>query len=203
MPAGRPRAPKSEHAVWALLFMSRASQEHLKTFFREGLGIGDAYIEPNIHLTVYHARRKLPGITPACERVSIIVEPAFWRFMTMAPGGENPRPDIDAGRSKIGLRIQRKSAAYSQILGLRSRFYAPEASILAPERSPSAERRNAFGARHYQPHITVLKGRSGIDPDLSKAGVQLRASVPPLEFDQFVVRCLSADPAWGQARALR
>jgi hypothetical protein len=195
MPIGRPRAPKSEHAVWALLFMSRASQDHLKAFFRENLGIDEAYIEPNIHLTVYHARRKLPGIAPARERVSVIVEPASWRFMTMAPGGENPRPDIDARRTKIGLRIQRKSDACVQIHLLRSRFYAPEARILAPERSPSAKRRNAFGARYYQPHITVLKSRSGIDPDLSKAGVQLRASVPPLEFDQFVVRCLSADPA--------
>ena len=123
------------------------------------------------------------------------MEPEYWRFMTLAPGGENPRSDIDARRSNIGLRIQRKSGAYSDILSLRARFYTPEARILAPERTRSAERRNAFGARHHQPHITVLRARSGIDANLSTAGARLRATLPPLEFDQLVVRCLSAPNA--------
>jgi hypothetical protein len=185
--ARRPRQPKSEHGVWAILYMSRASQKNLRTFFRLELGIQDGYLEPNIHLTVYHARRKLPDVLPSRERVSIIVEPSYWRFMTMAPGGENPRPDIDTHRKKIGLRIQRKSPAYTQIMTLRSRFYDSEGRILAPGRTPSAERRNAFGARHYQPHVTVLKAGSGIDPDLTRAGARLRALLRPIEFDQFVV----------------
>lgn len=188
----RRRPPRSDHAVWALLFMSRESEQAVRDFFVSQLKLSADFVESRLHLTVYHSRRKLPGLEPYSEQVRIEVEPEYWRFMSLAPGGENPRPDINVARKKIGIRVQRKAPAYRQILDLRSRFYLLEAPVVAGRRPASGERRSAFGARSYQPHVALLRAGSGVGPDLSKVGESFRAAVPVLQFDRFVVRCLTA-----------
>lgn len=185
------RPPKSDHAVWALLYMSQESERAIRSFLISKLGLAVEFVERRMHITVYHSRRRLDGLVSYSERVQIEVHPEYWRFMVLAPGGENPRPDINAAKRKIGIRVQRKAPAYRQILDLRSRFYSLEAPVVAGRRTASGERRSAFGSRHYQPHIALLHARSGIDPDLWKAGESFRASMPVLRFDQFEVRCRS------------
>lgn len=62
---------------------------------------------------------------PACgaARVVRIVLPANeTRFMVMAPGGENPRPDLDPATRKLGVRVHRRSRAMQPILELRERL---------------------------------------------------------------------------------
>lgn len=47
---------------------------------------------------------------------------------------------------------------------------------------------NNAPARNYQPHVTVLRPGAVSDPDLSKLGEALRAHVPAIAFDRFVIR---------------
>jgi hypothetical protein len=184
------RQPKSDYAVWALLFMSRESEREVENFFVAKLGLSKKFVQRGMHITAYHSRRKLHELTPYTEHTEIAIEPQYWRFMALAPGGENPRPDVDVSKKGIGVRVQRKAPAYKQILELRSRFYSLEAGVLAEDRTPSSERKSAFGARHYQPHVALLGARSGIDSDLGKIGDLFRANIPLLKFDRFVVKCL-------------
>ena len=51
-------------------------------------------IQPNLHLTVYHGRRPLPGLTPDGWDNHIVADSLETRFMVLAPSGENPRPEL-------------------------------------------------------------------------------------------------------------
>jgi hypothetical protein len=172
--------------------MYRESERDVRDFFVSKLKLREEFVESKLHLTVYHSRRKLPGLASYIERATVEVEPEYWRFMAMAPGGENPRPDIDVARKRVGIRVQRKSPAYREILNPRSRFYPLEAPVVSGRRPPTGERKSAFGARAYQPHVALLRAGSGIDPDLSRAGELFRSCVPTVHFDRLVVRCLTA-----------
>jgi hypothetical protein len=186
------KSPKSDHAVWALLYMTTDSEQAVQEFFLQHLKLRRRLILRNLHLTVYHARRRLPGLLPYEEKVSVRVEPEHWRFMAIAPGGENPRPDIDVLSRPVGMRVRRAAPAYESIQLFRSRFLALETPEVLGRREASGERKSAFGSRHYQPHVTLLRSGSGIDPDLSRTGVLFRACIPDLTFDRFVVKHLSA-----------
>ena len=186
------RLPKSEHAVWAIALLSAESETEVHRFLISSLGVSRQFLRKNLHLTIYHSRRRLPGLEDYQEDIKVEVEPKYWRFMTIAPGGENPRPDIDTSKRPVGVRIQRAAPAYNQILELRSRFYPFETQEALAGRKPSGDRRSAFGSHHYQPHVSLLRSGSGIDPSLSKAGVLFRTAVPKLTFDRFSVRCLTS-----------
>jgi hypothetical protein len=101
----------------------------------------------------------------------------------------NRRGDLDPRRRQIGVRIRRASGAWPKIQDVRARFYELEDVIRSPERIPSRDRQSAFGARSYQPHVTLLLPGSGIDPNLTTAGEIFRNKISHLTFDQFVVKC--------------
>lgn len=75
------------------------------------------------------------------------------------------------------------------MLAFRSRFYVLETPEVLGSHRPSTDTRSAFGARHFQPHVTVLRKASGVDSDLTKAGRAFREAIPAVRFDRFVVRC--------------
>lgn len=187
------RTPKSPYAVWAIAYLSSESEALVHNLLTSSLGIGRRFLRRNLHLTVYHSRRRLPGLTDYQEAINIEVQPAHWRFMTIAPGGENARPDVDTLSRPIGVRIQRVSPAYKELMVLRSRFYKFETPEVLGQRRGSSDRTSAFGSRHYQPHVTLLHRGSGIDPELSKTGAIFRSAIPNLTFDRFSVRCLTSD----------
>jgi len=54
-------------------------------------------------------------------------------------------------------------------------------------RKPSTSRTNAFGARAFQPHMSILKSGSGIDRDLTLLGERFRRSIDCPTFDTFVI----------------
>ena len=54
-------------------------------------------------------------------------------------------------------------------------------------RRPSTRKRNAFGARHFQPHMTILRAGSGIDRNLKRIGDPFREALGDLLFDRFVI----------------
>ncbi len=183
------RKREPDHTVWAMLFMAPESERAVRLFLSDTLRVPSRRIHSRLHLTVYHARRRLDGLVGEEGEVDVPVPAADWRFMTMTPGGENPRAGIVPSAANVGVRLRRSSDAYKTVLDLRSRFYVFESPRVLGARSPSAERKNAFGARHFQPHVTLLRPGSGIDNDLHKIGDLFRASLPPLLFNRLVVRC--------------
>jgi hypothetical protein len=189
-----PRAARRlpDHSVWALLHLSEQSEHEVRTFFLDAVGLKKGSICSKMHITVYHARRRFPDLQPSENAVEIRVEPTYWRFMSIAPGGENRREDINTSLRPIGVRIQRTSPAYREIQAFRAQFYSHETPSVLRGREPSGERRSAFGAHFYQPHMKLLRAGSGIDSDLSRCGQLFRAQMPALVFDRFTVRCMSA-----------
>jgi hypothetical protein len=184
--------PRHPNTVWALLFVSQKSEQAIQTFFIHEVGIHPRFIKSRLHLSIYHARRLLTGLTDYQESVEIDINPADLRFMAMAPGGENPRPEIEPGRCLIGVRLKRGSPATADVRILRSRFYPLETSSVLGLRSPSSHSRSAFGARCFQPHITLIQAGSGIDRDLTKIGNAFRLAMEEIRLDRFVVKCRSA-----------
>jgi hypothetical protein len=140
-----------------------------------------------MHLTVYYSRRQMPGVAPFSERVAVRVPASETRFMVMAPGGENPRPDLQPAARKVGIRVRRNTHAMAAILSFRSRLLAGETSAVLGTRKPSDHRRNAFGSKHFQPHMTFLLPGNGIDRDLTKIGNAFRNAFNTLTFDRFIV----------------
>ena len=178
---------------WASLYLSKSSTRAINAFFLDTIGIEKKYVQSDFHLTVYHDRRRLDGLIDSKEKTEIVVNPADLRLMILAPGGENPRQDIDPNANCIGVRLRRSSEAVKQILDLRSKFYVYETPDILGKRKPSDARRNAFGSHHYQPHITLLKPSSGIDQGrIASVASDLRSALPPIQFDRFKVRIKSS-----------
>jgi hypothetical protein len=177
----------SQFEIWAQLNVSRKSVEEIQYFFRSEWRIPVEYLVSNLHLTVYHSRRPLPDLIPTREACNLILDTNETRFMVQVPGGENPRQNIIPGLRKVGIRIQRASPFFENILAYRSFFYPREASIKMGARHRTDDRRNAFGARHFQPHITLLKGGSGIQTDLTEVGISFRDAVPEIHFDSYTI----------------
>lgn len=182
------RPPPASHrkSVWATLFVSADSEREIHRFFIQQLNIPRRSLCSNLHITIYHARREIPDLSDSEERVEVLIEPHALRFMVMAPGGENPRSDIDPSQNPIGIRIKRDSLAIKELRDLRSRFYRLETVEVLGSRKPSSHTRNAFGARYFQPHITLLRP-GGTDRDLAEIGAQFRETISPIRLDRFVV----------------
>lgn len=80
------------------------------------------------------------------------------------------------------------SRAREPLLNLRRRMLEHEAQAVLGRRSPITDKASAFGARHYQPHITALRPGTVSDPDLSKLGKLVRENIASIEFDRLVIR---------------
>lgn len=173
--------------MWAQLLLSATDSGRLHDFFCTQCGLKPRSVAGHMHLTVYYARRRLPGVIPSTEPSSVVVDARDTRLMIVAPGGENPRPELDPARRTIGLRIQRRSPARVAILEYRARLLQFETRQVLKGRTASTHVRNAFGARHFQPHMTLLKPGSGVDGSLTSLGERFRASVGTLTFDRFLV----------------
>jgi hypothetical protein len=179
--------------VWAKLLLSRGDSHRVRAFFIAECGIKSHHVVSNMHLTVYYARRPMPGVLPLTEPARVVVPANETRFMVMAPGGENPRPNLEPSRSKIGIRVHRRSSAIPAILEYRQRLLTQETPTVLGRRPPSGRWKNAFGARHFQPHVTLLRRGSGIDGDLTILGRLFRNHLKNLVFDRFVVD-ITAEP---------
>jgi len=153
-----------------------------------GFGIRRKYILRSMHITVYYARRPLPSLYPLTEPTMIIIPAAETRFMVMAPGGENSRPDIDPSKNMIGIRIHRRNPAYEKIMLLRQRLLKYETRRVLGLRKPSTNKTNAFGARWFQPHMVMLRPSHGILENLTQLGQQFREKFGNLVFDKFEIK---------------
>lgn len=173
--------------VWALLRLSRRDADTIRHFFIREIGIKEEFVSRGLHLTVYHARRPMAGLKSLTEQATVALYADETRFMVLAPGGENPRPELDPARRKVGIRIKRGSTTRVEIERYRERLLQFESREVLGRRRASTHRINAFGARCFQPHMTLLQSGSGIDRDLTKVGQQFRVRFGCFRFDRFEV----------------
>jgi hypothetical protein len=186
-----PRRHSTE--VWAQLLLCDENRARIHEFFVSEFGVKARCIVRRMHMTVYHARRPMPGVLATSEPAGVVVPAAETRFMVMAPGGENPRPGLDPARRKVGIRVHKQSVALPSILAFRERLSRHETWRVLGRRAPSTHRSSAFGARHFQPHMAVLRAGSGVGRDLKRIGVRFRQMLGILRFDTFVVEVVSVE----------
>ena len=127
------------------------------------------------------------GLTPQSLPVKIFADASETRFMVLAPGGENPRPNLEPSRRSVGIRLTKRNTAIRQVLEWRRSIYQLEPARWPGNRKSTTDWSNAFGARHYQPHIKILRPGSGIDRDLTEIGEFFRSSISRIEFGKFQI----------------
>ncbi len=175
-----------------MIFLSDCSERKLRAFCIEELQIPSRLVRKDLHVTVYHARRPIDGVGDAIEPINISVPVSELRAMAMAPGGENPRADIDPTRTSVGIRIRRQMAPRR-----RSSVCGRGFSRSRQRRCWATGRRARVGPARSAPEATTPPdtAQAGAirDPDLSKFGARLRTSLDNLTFDRLVVRCRRSD----------
>ena len=178
----------NRYSIFALLWVKEESEALIHEFLASK-GIPRRAFQKETHLTVYHGRRPLQGISPYHSPVEISADVSETRFMVMAPGGENPRPELDPKHKSVGIRLKKTNRAIAQIQELRARIYRLETPKVIGTRRPTTAWTNCFGARHYQPHIKLIHPGSNIDRDLTPLGNAFRSSIESFDFDRFEIRC--------------
>lgn len=188
MTFARKRKPPTHPTVYAMLWVSPRSVAQISEFLGSE-GISEDAIDRRMHLTVYYASRLLPDLPleKQTRRVQIEADVMETRFMVLAPGGENPRPDIDPATKSVGVRLTKRNQAIDEIQSLRSEMCGLETPEVVGNRQPSTAWRSCFGAKRYQPHIVFLRPGSGIDRDLHPLGASFRSHIQKIEFNKYEV----------------
>ncbi len=171
-----------------MLWLSRRCEARIREFLRSW-GVPDGAIESGLHLTVYHARRHLPGLEQfqRVRRVSIEAHARETRFMVFAPGSENPRPELEPAKRSVGIRLTKRNTAIEDIHALRHRMISLETSHVVGQRKRSTAWTSCFGARRYQPHVKLLGPGNEIDHDLTTIGQQFRDFFKTMEFGKYEI----------------
>lgn len=186
--ARHPRRRAAYPEVYALLWLTRRCEANIAEFLTSW-GVPAGSVQRGMHLTVYHARRLLPGLPDdrRTQRVSIDLNVSETRFMVLAPGGENPRPELEPAKRSVGIRLTKRNIAVERIQELRSAMCALETPETIGRRKPSTAWTSCFGSRHYQPHVKLLHPGSEIDRDLTDLGAAFRMCFSMLEFGKYEV----------------
>ena len=176
-----------QYELYGILWVARQSEAQIIEFLSHECRVATKAIQHGLHLTVYYSRRPVPRLNEHRQSVSIVADVSETRFMVLAPGGENPRIGLEPSRRSIGIRLTKRNQAIGQILNLRRGIYQLEPSEWSANRKPTSDWQNAFGARHYQPHIKLLQPGNEVDRDLTEIGKGFRSSISYIEFDRFEV----------------
>ncbi|MCY4046567.1 MAG: hypothetical protein OXF42_00430 [Candidatus Dadabacteria bacterium] len=175
------------HEVWASLILCDRDQKRIKKFLVSDFGLKEKSVVKEMHLTVYHSRRLFRGVYPLSESASVELDVGDTRFMVMISGGENPRVGVKPGDKRIGIRVQKRSKTRNIVDQYRSCLTALESQDILGKRKRSTRSHNAFGAKSFQPHMTLLLPGSGIGQDLREIGIAFRKTLGLLVFDRFSV----------------
>ena len=181
------------HEVYALLWVTRECEGSVRNLLLDDFGIPEGAIQRGLHLTGYHGRRLLPGLVPGNQRVHIVADALETRFMVLEPGGENPRPELESNKLSIGIRLTKRNQAIEEIQKLRASIYSFETPEVIGQRKRTTRWTNCFGARHYQPHIKLLRPGSEIARNLSVLGESFRSKITCINFHRFEVKCTESD----------
>ncbi|MCC9168134.1 hypothetical protein [Pontibacter harenae] len=173
--------------TWALLHLAKESEIRIRKFFLEKHVINPKYILSGLHITVYyskHAFDQVPEIIQPCNHT---LETKYTRFMVMRPGGENPDPNLLPANNKVGIRLQKTSELRAQIERYREQISKFENTEILGVRKPSTKSKNAFGAKVFQPHISLLKRGNGII-NLTELAENFRNELEHIYFDRFEIK---------------
>ena len=108
--------------------------------------------------------------------------------MVLVPGGENPRAGVIPSRHSLALRLTTRNVAVPEIQALRAEITQMQTDDVLGARAGSTRRRNAFGARHYQPHLKLCGPNNGAPQNLTEFGEPIRASLDVVRFSYYEVR---------------
>ena len=176
--------------IYYLLYLSFKSEEHIRKVLINDCNIPAKYIQSGMHLTLYHCRRPMPLLEMNTTYLSIESNISETRFMVLAPGGENPRPDLIPAQRSIGIRLTRRNNAIEEIIKLRRSAYQYEPEFKRGYgkgkrvNGNTTDWRNAFGAFHYQPHIKLIRPGTAIDRDLGMIGDAFRKKIKKISFSK-------------------
>lgn len=180
--------PMSDYEVYAILWVAEACALEIASFLVDVCGVPRRSLPHGLHLTVYYARRNLPGLIETIEDVDISANTDETRFMVLAPGGENPRPGLVPSKRSLGIRLTRRNNAIEAIQELRRSVYKLETPRVIGNRKPTSAWVNCFGSRHFQPHVKVLKPGNQLQNNLTETGKSFRKQIPVIHFDKFQIR---------------
>lgn len=173
--------------VYAALWVSEASRLEIVSFFAKQFGVSRKQIQSRLHLTVYQSGTPLAELRIGTKPVSITIDAPETRFMVLAPGGENPRDNLDAQSLEVGIRLPKRNQAIPNIQRLRESLYRLETPESLEGRRPTSTWKSAFGSPHYQPHIQLLRSGHQIGMDLTEVGALFRSSIATIGLDRFEV----------------
>ena len=173
--------------VYALLWLTRECEGRIRNFLYSA-GVPIDAIQRGMHLTVYYGRRSLPGLPLVRKRVTIMADVSETRFMVLAPGGENPRPELEPARRSVGIRLTKRNSAIVEIQKMRQSIYKLETRRVIGTRKRTTAWTSCFGARHYQPHMKLLHPGSEIERDLRPLGESFRSAFNEIAFGKYEVR---------------
>ena len=180
--------PRShEYEVNAMLKVSEKCEREIEDFLVGIYGVRPNRVQTKLHLTVYHGRRPLPGLLEGTLPVSISIDSQETRFMVLAPGGENPRPELDPNSLSVGIRVTRRNRAIADIQRLRESVYSHETPETIGTRKATTAWTNCFGSRHYQPHIQLLRPWNRIVDELTEIGRLFRSEIKQIELSEFQI----------------
>ena len=185
MPTQGPRSHLYE--INAMLRVSASSEDQIRAFFSEVIGVKKKSLLSDLHLTVYPGRRPIPGLREGKQVVRIVADTTEIRFMPLAPGGENPRDDINPRTHPLGIRFTKRNTAIEQIQILRQQIIRLETKVVRGTRNPTTAWRNAFGSRRYEPHVSLLRPWYKIKESIAEIGTRFREEIQEIEFDVYQI----------------
>src|ERR1700684_340940 len=94
--------------IWAQLAVCRQDCERIRDFITSEFRVPKSRVVRRLHLTVYHSRRPMPGVLSLSEEADLVLPSCDTRFMVLAPGGENARPELDPGSLRVGIRVHKQ-----------------------------------------------------------------------------------------------
>lgn len=179
---------KHEYEIWCQLILSKSCEKEVHDFFIRQFYIDPRYLVRNMHITLYHSRRPMFNLEEFKVNCNHVIDTMDTRFMVLAPGGENPHPDLIPAYRKVGVRIKKGTDLRIQIDTYREEVLRLEDKFALGGRKPSNKNRNAFGSRYFQPHLTILKSGSGIKTDLTEVGEEFRDFIHELNFTEYIIK---------------
>ena len=168
--------------------LSKSSENEVHNFFIKQFYIDYQFLIRNMHITVYHARRPMFSLDELETSCNHVIDTMDTRFMVLAPGGENPHPNLIPAKRKVGIRIKNGTELRTEIDNYRKLAIQHEDKTALGNRKPSTRKHNAFGSRYFQPHLSILKSGSGIKTNLTDVGEEFRDFIHELVFDKYIIQ---------------
>jgi hypothetical protein len=175
-----------KYNLYVLMYLNFDDENKIISFFEDKFNIPTNNIVRGMHITLYHSL--IPINLPIKDKniISIDVDVEETRFMVMVPGGENVKENILPSSKGIGIRLTKRNIAISKILEIRRNIYQNEPILKT--RKNTSDWKNAFGAKNFQPHMTLLKPGNNIPSDLTEVGNLFRKNFKQLNFKKLIIK---------------